>query len=167
MIQPLPMRVRSQAGFTVMEVLVSLAVIGIAVSVFISLFRLSLTLLENSRGERIAAHVAEEQLTLLLARPVTDGLDWAGFWQAPVGEPYRLSTFKPAETPAAMPTERPAYAQTKNDYEGCAWEAYARLPEGGAAYVEVSIEVSWAMSGRERRFILTSCVPRGRVEDRA
>jgi prepilin-type N-terminal cleavage/methylation domain-containing protein len=151
-----------QAGFTVLEVLIALAVIGVAVSVFISLYRLSLTFLENSRGERIVAHVAEEQLALIVARP--DALEWDSFWEAAPGERHRLSTFKKAEPPLAMPTERGPFSQTKRLYEDCDWEAYARLPDADAAYVEVSVEVHWKLDGRSRLFVLTSCVPRSRIK---
>ena len=152
-----------RAGFTILETLTALMVMGIALSIFLALFRASVTMMQDSRGDRVAASIAEEQLGLILVRP--GSYDWAGFEDLAAGERHHLATLESAEPPLAMPTQERLYHREKNLYENCAWEAYARAPSAEAGYVEISVHVLWSLDGRDRRFVLTSCLPRNQARN--
>lgn len=155
-----------RAGFTLLELLTAMAVLGVAATIFFRLFSTSVTLAGNSESHEIAANLAQEYMTQIQATP--ERFVWPSYDDAPVGELIPVTPVvggaieeKAIEPPNTAPTRRRAYNRNRNLYHGFVWEAFARLPSADAHYVEVIVEITWVNErGRAGRFPLTSAVPR-------
>lgn len=158
---------RKSPGFTLLEMLTALAVIGIAATIFFSLFTSSNSLATTSQSHEIAVNIAEEYLATIQANP--ERFVWPDYDNAPIGEVHAL---KPIENgaveehfthpPQAMPTTRRAFDRDQNLYNDFTWAAFTVLPHEGAQYAQLTVEISWMDGGKLRRFSLGSAVPRAR-----
>ncbi len=156
---------RRNPGFTLLELLTALAVIGIAATIFLRLFASSNSLAAASLSHEVAVNIAGEYLATIQASP--ERFVWPDYDDAAIGEAHAL---KPVENgaveenfihlPEAMPTTRRAYNRDRNLYNDFTWEAFALLPHEGAQYVQLIVEISWMDEGKLRRFSLGSAVPR-------
>ncbi len=151
------------AGFTLVELLTALVVMGVAISIFISLYVASLDMAETRRLEGVAAKLAEEQMVAVQANPAA--YKWPKFVAEGPGKLIKLQDAQgKGEAPAAMPTVERARNREKNLYEDCTWEVLARLPQETSAYVEIVVVIRWESKGKPRVFTLSSTVPRGVTE---
>jgi prepilin-type N-terminal cleavage/methylation domain-containing protein len=166
--QPPKARIRSRTGFTLIELLAGITVIGVAGTIFVSLFISSLNLAGTGRGYRIAAQLAEEQLAnaelrpALFAWPPFDGRAGEYLPVLPADTEEKLGRI---ELPAAMPTAPRAYRQTDALYSDYTWQLSARLPEEGASHIEVLVEIAWTDTAKGsqrgiRTFTLATLLPR-------
>lgn len=153
------------SGFTLIEVLTALAVMGVAISIFFGLFAASLSLGKSSRAERVAAQLAEEYLTDVQANP--GRYRWPDYADGQSGELLRVTLagiedapVHQADPPTVMPTYRRAHDRERSFYHDFTWEAFARLPSEGANYVDLILVIRWLHEGHERLFALTTCMPR-------
>ncbi|MBI5091901.1 MAG: type II secretion system protein [Candidatus Hydrogenedentes bacterium] len=165
-------RLASRAGFTLVEILVALVVMGVAMTLIIWFLSASVDLNKENRRERIATSYAQEQLTELLSNP--SAYAWALSADAKLGEVKSKDEKAPGLTaPSVLPSEKlPARKYEANFYDGFSWKAYSRLPAADAHYAEVVVVVTWRstsgmQSGSERSITLTSSVPRSAVEGKA
>lgn len=158
-----------RAGFTLLELLTALAVLGVAATIFLRLFSSSASLAATSLSHEVALNLAEEHLAAIQSSP--ERFAWPDLEDAASG---KIQPIKPIESggveesfttpPAATPTVRRAYNRDRRLYHDFSWEAFAVLPEGDAHYVEIIVEISWTDEGRLRRFSLASVVPRSFAE---
>ena len=156
-------------GFTLLELLTALAVIGIAATIFLRLFSSSTSLAATSLSHEVAVNLAEEYLAAIQSNP--ERFAWPDLEDTASG---KIQPIKPIENgeieenftapPAAMPTIRRAYNRDRSLYRDFSWAAFVVLPEGNAQYVEVFVEISWTHEDRLRRFSLASVVPRSLAE---
>lgn len=160
---------RCRAGFTLLELITALAVLGVASTIFIRLYTSSQQLAKASRTHEVAAAIAQEYLTLIEVHP--ELFVWPNYAEHPNGASLdiRPRENSPVEgnfvdTPTAMPIARRAYERERALYTDYTWAATARLPKPDAQYVEVTVEITWTLQGRLRRFLLTSTVPRPLAE---
>ncbi len=158
-----------RAGFTLLELLTALAVLGVASTVFLRLFSISTSLAATSLSHEVAVNLAEEYLTAIQSNP--ERFTWPDLEDAASGkvqpiQPKENGEIKESFTspPAAMPTVRRAYNRDRSFYNDFSWAAFAVLPEDNAQYVEVIVEISWTDEGSLRRFSLASVVPRSLAE---
>ncbi|MCP4640322.1 MAG: prepilin-type N-terminal cleavage/methylation domain-containing protein [bacterium] len=153
-------------GFTLLEVIVALSILGVAITIFVSLFYNSLVLGTASRSELVSASLAEERLADIQANPTA--YDWSDVASRTPGQLGRVAgNSRGFVVPSTMP-EDARNAQRETDFfRKFTWEAYAMKPEAEAAYLEVTVVVRWQESGRQRRFCLTSVLPQARLEDAA
>jgi general secretion pathway protein I len=97
---------KRQAGFTLIEVLVALAIIGLTLGALAGIFSTGLTAHETTSGTEAALAVAEEQLALAAAapRPGTGRGVFANryAWQTVV-TPYQDAASKTVDTPSDLP----------------------------------------------------------------
>lgn len=97
---------KREAGFTLTEVLVALAIIGLALGAVAGVFGVGLTAHETVSSAETALAVAEEQLSLAAATPhpgATNGIFADRFtWQATVA-PYQDPAYKAADAPTPAP----------------------------------------------------------------
>ena len=97
---------RREDGFTLIEVLVALAIIGLALGAVAGVFGVGLTAHETASAAETALAIAEEQLSLAAATPhpgAANGVFANRFtWQATVA-PYRDPANKAADAPTAAP----------------------------------------------------------------
>jgi len=154
-----------RAGFTLLELLTALAVLGVASTIFLRLYSSSNSLAASSLSHEIALNIAEEYLTEIQARP--DNFVWPDYDTIPPGEPQSLRTIEDGPLPATFtkpPTTLPNVVRANNRdralYADFTWEAFVVLPPGPAQHVELMVEVSWTDGGRLRRFSMNSLVPR-------
>lgn len=159
-----------KAGFTLLELLTALVVIGIAASIFFRLFTSSMSLAASSTSHEVAANLAREFLTEIQASP--ERFVWPDYDDVAVGEPQAIQPVengpigkKLTGAPTVMPTVRRAFNRDRSLYNDFVWEASAILPAKNAQYVEVTVEILWQDRDlRVRRFWLSSAVPRSQAE---
>ena len=100
------MRARRESGFTLIEVLVALAIIGLALGALAGVFSQGLEGHETAAAAETALAVAEEQLTLAAATPragAANGVFAGRFaWQTKAA-PYTDPGAKAADAPSALP----------------------------------------------------------------
>ena len=153
------------AGFTLLELLTSLIVVSVAVTLFMGMFTASLAMAKQNAMQRIAAGLAEERLTEILIHP--NQYRWPDFSRESTEALLPLTeVLGRSEPPNAMPTERSANDRVRIRYEDVTWQAFTRLPAPDADYAEIIVEVTWTQHGRLRTLALTSALPRSSVEGR-
>lgn len=171
-------RLAACGGFTLIELVTALMIMGIATTIFINLYTASVTLAETNRGQRVAASLAEEYMTRILNYP--GEVDWEALYDAEsVTELTRVADPVSVERPTTIPTNQRSYDRVLNLYANYSQEAWARVParEAGSAdtgigaeyleaeYLEVVVVIRWDQDGRERSFSLTSTIPRERAQE--
>lgn len=158
-----------RAGFTLLELLTALIVLGIASTVLLKMFTSSMTLSKTARTHEIAGDLAQEYLTLIESRP--DLFAWPSFSDSQPGTALAL---KPREggpvhaltsdPPAALPLLRRAHDREAGLYRDFTWTAQTALPSADAQYVDVTVQIEWELEGRVRQFRLGTAVPRAAAE---
>lgn len=162
-----PKRFGARHGFTLLELMVALAVMGVAISVFIQLYNASLDFAKTSVNSRIATAIANEQLHLMQRHP--ERFLWN--ISAPGADerfaitlgPDEPKAGNPAVLPSAMPAEVAAVAREEARHSNFRWKAFGELRHN-AAYYETTVVVRWTESGREKTLALTSAVTRDKVD---
>jgi len=153
------MRTKSaREGFTILEIVVALAILGVAVALFISLYNASDFLIQDSRSTKVAAELAAEQLADLTANP--EAYTWPALVAGESGEVALISGQTKLAPPGSEPTDKQAGERELTFYDRYAWEALAKLPTETAEFIEVSVVVRWVERERKRSFTLTSYLPR-------
>lgn len=155
----------ARAGFTLLELLTALAVLGVASTIFLRLYSSSISLAATSRSHEIALSIAEEYLTEIQARP--DNFIWPDYDTIPPGDPQSIRPIEDGpvaatftQPPATPPNVLRANRRDRALYADFTWEAFAVVPPESEHYVELIVEVSWMDEGRLRRFSMNSLVPR-------
>ncbi len=180
--RPSVTRGRARRGFTLIELIVAIAIISVATSVFLSLYFSSLAITKSVENHRTAAEVARAKLAYLEAHPE------AFLWELPekpgdtrfpikLGEDEPLIG-NPVEPPAVLPDDKRAERRTENLYTQYSWNVFGKYPvkerdattgepmRYGKDYFEVTVVVSWEEKGRIERLALTSAIPSDRVPGR-
>ena len=155
-----------RSGFTLMEVVVAVAVLGVAISIFVSLYSGSLGLAQAGKNRSIAATLAEGQLNTILNNPqdfLWETNETDGTLAIRLGEddPAAGNNF---DTPSTLPLERRARDRQVNEYDDFRWTAFSNRPSD-ANYVEVTIVIHWTESGREDVLALSSALQASRVPE--
>lgn len=156
---------RRNAGFTIIETIVALGIIGVATYISIALYTGSLELGQSARLYTIAAGAADEYLAELVRDP--SAFDWPEGVQAQAGEVLPITAKNETyslQPPATLPTERALGDREKNFYRKLTRHAFVRLPKADSPYVELIATVRWVDSGRNHDFTLTTLAPRGVLE---
>ena len=155
-------------GFTLFEMLVALAVTAIAITGGLTLLMSSLTVSQMSRHISVATALAEERLTDLKNNP--GQYNWSGLAIAAPNEWIELDK-EPGGTAFAPPSVlsqiKPDASQDKDLHEKFTGEAYARLRDPQDSKLEIVVVVRWTEGKRARSLVLTSFLPRRRVEGTA
>jgi len=150
---------RGRTGFTLVEVVMALAVLSVATTIVISLWSTSLTFARQSRDRSVAAALAEERLTDLQLHPAQ--YDWSEYAGATVMEGTKRGL--PMDLPGPMPPSESEEKRETAYYGKFTWKAYARKPAPSAGSLEVTVAVLWTHEGRDKTFMLTSRLPVSRV----
>lgn len=156
-----------RSGFTLLELMVALAVMGVAISIFVQLYTVSLDFAKTSINSRIATAVASEQLHLMQRHPErflwnisAPGADER--FEINLG-PDDPKAGNPAQAPAIMPAELSAVAREEVRYGAFRWKAFGELRHN-ASYYEITVVVHWTESGHEKTLAMTSAVTRDKVD---
>ena len=165
-------------GFTLIEILVALAVTSVAITIFVQCFSFSLALARSGRNENIAAALAEEHLQALLRSP--ERYDWHADHAAPgqlvevtmAGEvqqkaasgqppnPKQADVIRPCMPPEVLPVNPRASSREEAMYRAFSWQAFQKVSGPDASHVEITVVVRWMDAGRSQLFALTSLAPR-------
>ncbi|HPC15746.1 MAG TPA: type II secretion system protein [Candidatus Hydrogenedentes bacterium] len=154
-------------GFTLLEILVAIVVMGTGITVFVSLFGSSLALAQSNRLQTVAMQLAGECLHAVMNSPERYE------WRLNSADPGALTPVtllgEPADTrhsvhpPSTIPADRRSSRRDHVMYQNFTWQAYARVPEPGAAHVELTVVVRWNDKGRPCAYPLTSCLSRSAI----
>jgi prepilin-type N-terminal cleavage/methylation domain-containing protein len=156
---------RRNAGFTLIETIVALGIIGVATYISISLYTGSLELGQSVRLYTVAADAADEYLAELVRDP--SNFTWPDANQAQAGEVLPVTAKSETyilQPPATLPTQRAMGEREKRFYRKLTRHAFVRVPKADSPYVELIAMVSWVESGRNYDFTLTTLAPRGILE---
>ena len=158
-----------RGGFTLLELLTALIVLGVASTVLLKMFMSSMTLAKSSATHQVAADLAEEYATLLRTRP--ELFIWPNFADEKPGTAADIKVREngpisgaTADPPVALPLLLRAHDREVGTYRDFNWSATGRLPSAEAKFVEVDVEVVWGLEGRLRQFVLATALPRSAVE---
>ena len=147
------------AGFTLMEVIVALAVVGIAATIGVSMFVQSYSLGTDVRDRRIAYGIAESILTEIQRTPAAFEWPAANEQLQPV---TKKDTGAKVAPPAVHATYPAANTRVEAQYDKFAWHAYVKQP-ADIKSCELTAVVSWLSDGRTRSVTLTVLAPRSLV----
>jgi prepilin-type N-terminal cleavage/methylation domain-containing protein len=162
-------RSRRTAGFTLLELLVALTVVGVASAVFVGMFSACLGLSRANRNLAVATELAETQLAALLRAPQ----DFV--WNNTEKTTRFLVTCPEKEPPGGYPVPVPAVAlvtreaqqQLNKRYGQFRWTAFAQLSAPDAAAYEVTVAIRWMDGGRPQTLTLSSAIARALVDKTA
>jgi prepilin-type N-terminal cleavage/methylation domain-containing protein len=162
-------------GFTLVEILVALAVVATAATILVSLFGSSLTLSRLNRSKLVAASLAEEQMDTILRNSSSYVWNLDGAEPGQLVEVVPLDRGQPEPSGAAkqgipagrsfdalvaVPVEPASSAREENFHGKFRWQAYASLPQPNSKHVDVTVVVRWQDGGRDKSVALTSSAPR-------
>jgi len=153
-----------ERGFTLVEILVAVAVISVGATVFISIFTSALDLARTSRCKAVAASIAEEQLQAILRHPG----QYRCAWDAEKPEtqasivPRGAAGDKPRRItpPSVAPADARANQRESDFYGKFRWQAYAKAVAADSPFLEITVAVRWQESGRDKTLALTSVAHR-------
>ncbi len=153
-----------RSGFTLIELIVALAIISIAGTVFVSMYLSSMEMGRTARNRTMAARLADEQLNTLVRHP--EQYQW-NIPAEPNVEPFPItlagsqgSTNNAVGQPSVMPLNQNAFRREETLYNNFHWTARGRFPNLNSAFCEVTVVVHWVESGRPQMLALTSALPR-------
>lgn len=152
---------RRARGFTLIEIIIALAVLSVATSIFISLMGRGVALGAHSRNRVAAANIASDILAEIQARP--SSFVWPPFEELQAGGAAEITphgadpgTTGHAVVPPAGVAENDRQAEFFRKFQ---WLAYARLPHEGANHLEVIASVVWVEGGRPMSLKLNTTFP--------
>jgi len=154
-------------GFTLVELIIALAVLAVALSGLIALYGVSLELAKEARQKTVAVELASTQMAALSASPEqfiwhVDDSDATALF------PITRDEDAPAAgnivaSPEVMLVNRNAHVHNENFYNRFRWKAWGRLSSPDAQAYEITVAVYWRARGKQRSLALTSSVPRYRI----
>lgn len=151
-------------GFTLMEIIVSLAVLAVATTIGVSMFTRSYSLGKELRERRAAQSIAREILSDMQRDPA------AYTWPA-ANETLQAVVKKEGDAEALPPSVTatlPSVDQHIRElYRKLKWRAYARLPKPESKTCELTVVVHWIHSGQTKSFTLTTLAPRRVLEGKS
>ena len=152
---------RANAGFTLIEVLVALAVLGVATTIIVGLYASSVSLGQRDRSRRAAYTVAEDRLADLTLNP--SACTWPDADALASGELVQIGVPGAGDAsflPATLPPVASVYADEKEFYGRFTASAYARGSVESPQLTEVTVVVNWIQDGRKQTASLTTAIPR-------
>lgn len=154
-------------GFSLIELIVALAIVSVAGTVFVSFYTSSIDLGRTAQNRTVAAQLAREQLNTILRHP--EKFQWqvpaeAGTAAFPIvvpGEDTKVGN--PVQLPAVQPPNENSFQRNAAVYDKFHWMAQGRFPDANSAYCEVTVTIQWPEAVRPQMLALTSAVPRFQI----
>ena len=155
-------------GFTLIEILVALTVIGVATTVMFKFYLMSTDLGNLAQHRGLAASIAENHLTQLIADPAGYVWDYQnpdeqGFFRIKGSIDDPRAGAKAVLPDVLLPLDV-AYKRQVNVYEKFRWSAFGRLSSPDSSFFEVTVDVHWKQADRTENVALTGVVPRFKVD---
>ncbi len=157
----------SARGFTLVEMIVALAVLSIATTILISVLGRGVALGEHSRHRTAAANIGESLLAEIQARP--NAYVWPSFEDLASGELVEITPSDGKPGTSGYTVTAPAGVEPGSRqqvfFEGFRWRAHGRRPAERANYLELTVSLYWTEAGRAQSLALTTAFPRALVEN--
>ncbi len=160
---------RTSKGFTLIELMVALAVVSIAITGLVQMFTLSLNLAQTSQNAILASNIAYEKLNYLKNCPEKF------VWKIP--ENINSETIFPIltseeeakagnvlEVPIIAPPDWASFRKYKNISQKFRWKAFGKLVGEEKESYEVVVTVMYIEFGRTKYYIANSVIPRFQIE---
>ncbi len=155
------------SGFTLVEILVALAVTSVGITVFLSLYSSSVNLAQTSRNQSVAASLAEEQLQALRQHP--GAFQWpepdaaAGTLVEVTAKDTSDPEWRSFKPPSVLPTNPRQSAREKDVYSAFSWQAFATNSAANPGQLDLTVVVRWTEAGRPRLLALTTAILRSEI----
>lgn len=156
-------------GFTLIELIVALAVVSIAVTGLVQMFTLSLNLAQTSQNAILASNIAYEKLNYLKSCP--EKFVWK------ISESAKTETIFPIltseeeakagnvlEPPIVAPPDWASFRKYKNISQKFRWKAFGKSLGENKDYYEVVVTVMYKEFGRTRYYTANSIIPRFQID---
>ncbi len=163
---------RNRSAFTLIELIVALAVLSIAITVVVQMFSMSVDMARNAQNAILAHMVAEEKLGVLINHP--ENFIWKIPQDYKFGDFFRVlsssdepETGNKVEDFSLLPPDWGQYQKYKNALSTFRWKVLGKLPSPDSDVFEVSVVVSYKELGRTKYYVLTSYVPKGKTASRS
>jgi len=158
---------RSRAGFTLVEVVVALAVLSIATTVLISMLGRGVALGDHSRHRTAAANIGDSILAEIQARP--NAYVWPSFEDLVSGELVEITPTGANPGTAGHQVSSPPGAKAAGNQDaffgGFSWLAHGRRVGEDANHLELTVSLYWTEAGRGQSLALTTAYPRALIEN--
>ncbi len=163
---------KKESAFTLIELIVALAVLSIAITVVVQMFSMSVDISRNAQNAILAHMIAEDKLEYVVNYPEKFK------WQIPqnyrFGEFFRVltspdepETGNRVEDFALLPPDWGQYLKYRNALSSYRWKVLGKLSSPNSDVFEVSVVVSYKESGRTKYYVLTSYVPKEKTVGRS
>jgi prepilin-type N-terminal cleavage/methylation domain-containing protein len=156
-----------RAGFTLVEIVVALAVLSIATTILISMLGRGIALGDHSRYRTVAANVGQSILAEMQARPTA--YVWPSFEDLQSGGVVEVTPegVEPGSEghPVAAPPGADADRGDAALYSRLRWLAHGRRPVQSPDVLELTVTVFWTEAGRPYSLTLTTAYPRAFIEN--
>lgn len=158
---------KSTRGFTLVEMVIALAVLTIATTILISMLGRGVALGEHSRHRTAAANIGDSILAEIQARP--NAFIWPSFEDLASGELVEITPSEAKPGTLGHPVSAPLGAEQANHqrefFDGFRWLAHGRRPTENANHLEITVSVYWTEAGRAQSLALTTAYPRALIEN--
>jgi len=151
-------------GFTLIELIVALAVLSIAVTGLVQMFSLSLNLAQTSQNAILAGNIAYDKLDYLRNCPekfiwkVSDSVNPEDFFSILTSED-EAKAGNVLEVPITVPPDWASFRKYKDVSQKFRWKAFGKLVSNGKDYYEVVVIVIYKEFGRIKYYTANSIIP--------
>lgn len=143
------------AGFTLIEMLVALAVLSVATSVFITLFSECVALGNLDRSRQIGSAIAEQRLAEVAIDP--SAYTWpSADTLASELVPLEFTGELSPQIPATLPTLSQMNDRERTFYGRFTSQLYVRKSDAAPGLCEVTAVVRWQNEGKDRSLSLVT-----------
>jgi len=154
-------RYGNQDGFTLVEVLTALGVLGVATFIAVRLFTASHDLAQTNNHQVIAEQLAHGLVTQVLANP--DGFDWPDLNGLEPGGFAPIESKRPPvqfiAPPSVTPTLTNVAQAERRLYERFTWTAYASESAVNDKVIDVTAVIRWRTNMKPQAYTFTSAIP--------
>lgn len=161
--------IKTKEGFTLIELIVALAVISIAITALVQMFSLSLNLAQTSQNALLASNIAYEKLNYLKNCP--EKFIWKISNATNKEEVFPILTSEDeaktgniAEIPIIAPPDWASFRTYKNISQKFRWKAFGKLLPEDNDYYEVVVTVIYNEFGRTKYYTVNSIIPRFQID---
>jgi len=156
---------KTTKGFTLIEIIVALAVVSVAITGLVQMFSLSLNLSQTSQNVILASSIAHDKLNYVLSCPDKFVLKIHGNLKP--GEVFSILTSidepkagNTIETPMIAPPDWASFRKYKNVSQKFHWKAFGKIPDNNPDCYEIIVAVIYNERGKTKYYMENSVIPR-------
>lgn len=156
---------KGRRAFTLIELIVALAVLGVAITVVVQLFSISVDMTRMAQNSILAHIIAEEKLEFVVNHPekfnwiIPENYKFGDFFRV-LSSPNEPDVGNKVDDFQLLPPEWGRYLKYKNALSSFRWRVLGRIPTPDSDVFEVVVIVSYRETGKVKNYALTSFVPR-------